>query len=182
MTTEQIDLAIVKELIETAKNLRSQLTLIREQHRKATQERDALTQKIKTQDSRFLQDRENAKEEHASEILSLRNKLQHQLEEVTLSSRNELQGTTQQYENKLQETIQGYEIQLKEMVESYETKLAEAIKSSETKLTETIKSYEGQLKRTRDDLTTKNTRLQQELQETQKSYQAVINRIRGIAS
>ncbi len=160
MTTEQIDLATVKTLIESAKQLKSQLTLMSEQLDKVTAERDALTQQVQEKTARFQRDKEKEKVQHAAEIQSLKNETERQITELNSSSEDKLQSTIKQYQSQLQETIERYESQLEN----------------------TSSQYEEKLKASRDELTKKNVNLLSELQQTQKNHQAVINRIRGLSS
>ena len=53
MTTEQIDLATVKALIESAKQLKSQLILTNEQLNNVTAERDRLAQQVQEKDAQL---------------------------------------------------------------------------------------------------------------------------------
>ncbi len=148
MTTEQIDLKIVKKLIDGAKNLKDQLNLSKEQLRKVMQERDVLSQEVQNQKADFVRKQEAAQMQHNNTIQSLQNEARQKLEEIKQNSQDELKDTIKQYEDQLNSATS---------------------------------SYEEKLKTVTDELTQKNANLLKELQKTQKSYQAVINRIRGLS-
>ncbi len=138
MTTEQINLATVKDLIDSARQLKSQLTLMGEQLDRVTKERDALSQKVHNQDMQFARDKDDIMLQHSSEMQSLRSELEKQITALQENSQSELAAS--------------------------------------------IASYEAKIKKVTDELTQKNTRLLKELQQTQESHKAVMNRIRGLSA
>lgn len=149
MTTEQIDLATVKALIDSTKQLKNQLTLMNEQLNIVTAERDQLAQQVQEKDAQFLRDKEQEKTQHVAAMQTLKSETDRKIAELNTVGQDELQKTVKQYESQLADTV---------------------------------KKYEDKLQATTDELTKKNASLLNELQQTQKSHQAVINRIRGLAS
>lgn len=145
MTTEQIDLATVKALIESAKQIKSQLTLSNEQLNRVTEERDRLAQQVQEKDAQFLRDKEKEKTEHLAALQILKDENERQIAELQTAGNDELQKNIQKYETQLQDTVTQYEDKLQVTSDELTKKNASLL----SELQQTQKNHQAVINRIR---------------------------------
>ncbi len=109
MISEQLDLAVLKRLMDNAKYLKTQLHLMGENLDNISKERDELAEQAQTKYAAILSDQKVLKKQHLDEIQVIRTQLQNEIDLLSRTKQAELDNTVRKYEDKLQATVKSYE-------------------------------------------------------------------------